>query len=96
MLCGVGGKTLHEAKQNISANELSFWMDYRKRFGSLNVGRRVELAVGQLTYLFALVNSDKNNKPDLENFMPHEAIKEEAANDDSALERQLLSMIPNL
>lgn len=96
-MCGVGGKTIHEARQNISINEMNFWMDYRNRFGSLNVGRRVEQAVGKLSFLFAMVNSSKNNQPKIEDFMPHESFKQEQTeSDDSSLEQQLLSMIPNL
>lgn len=39
---GIGGRTVAEAKQNLSAAEVALWAEYRKKRGTLNVGLRLE------------------------------------------------------
>lgn len=56
----------------MSYKEFCTWAQYRFDRGSLNVGRRVEQAVGHLTYITSLVNSSKGSKIKPLDFMPHE------------------------
>jgi hypothetical protein len=41
-LCGIGGRTIEEAKSSISYKEFFDWVAYRRKRGTLNVGMRVE------------------------------------------------------
>lgn len=53
MLNGVGGRTIAEAKANLSAAEAMQWSEYRDQRGSLNSGWRLERAISRLQ-LFTL------------------------------------------
>lgn len=68
MLNGVGGCTIAEAKANISYAEVLAWSAYRDKYGTLNVGRRMEVS----TAIIALqVNRGNGGKAELTDFMPH-------------------------
>ena len=41
-MLGIGGRTLAEAKQNLSAEEVGLWAAYRAQRGTLSVGLRLE------------------------------------------------------
>lgn len=68
MLNGVGGRTIAEAKDNISYAEVLSWVAYREKYGSLNIGRRIELS-GAVVALQA--NRVGGGKAELTDFMPH-------------------------
>lgn len=68
-MAGVGGRTIAEAKQNLSVEEFHRWKAYRGMRGSLNVGRRLEIGLGQLCALYAQAHGSKLSSYD---FMPHE------------------------
>ncbi|MCJ0828701.1 hypothetical protein MN869_09600 [Acinetobacter sp. NIPH1876] len=52
---------------------MAFWRAYRLKYGSLNLGRRVEQAVGNLMAFYANSNKGKGAKPFSPfDFMPHE------------------------
>lgn len=52
---------------------MAFWKAYRLKYGSLNVGRRVEQAVGNLMAFYANSNKGKGAKAFSPfDFMPHE------------------------
>lgn len=70
MLNGIGGRTIAQAKANLSYNEYLIWIEFRKQRGSLFTGRRVEQAVGPLTHITAIAAGAKSVKP--EAFLPHE------------------------
>lgn len=53
MLCGIGGRTIAEAKQRLSYVELRQWAAYRALRGSLNPGLRIEHGTAQLAALYA-------------------------------------------
>lgn len=53
----IGGNSIELAQRNLSYREASVWMKYMREKGSLNVGVRVEQAVGLLSYMFEGVNS---------------------------------------
>lgn len=68
MLNGVGGCTIAEAKATISYAEVLAWSAYRDKYGTLNLGRRMELS----TAIIALqVNRGNGGKAELVDFMPH-------------------------
>ena len=66
----------------MSYNEYLLWAEFRNRRGSLFTGRRVEQAVGQLSYLTAIAAGAKGVR--YSSFAPHEA--EEASEDTDAME----------
>lgn len=69
MLSGVGGRTIEEAKANMSFREAMAWVKYRDRYGSFNASYRLELAgaiVARQVHIAA------GGKQDLRTFMPHE------------------------
>lgn len=68
MLNGVGGCTIAEAKATISYAEVLAWVAYRDKYGTLNLGRRMELS----TAIIALqVNRGNGGKAELVDFMPY-------------------------
>nr|WP_080995474.1 hypothetical protein [Thiopseudomonas alkaliphila] len=83
VLNGVGGNTIAEAKSRISYPEFLAWLAYRDKRGSLNIGRRVEQAVGLLSKLLL----DMNQKNDLNavDFMPHENIRLELSEEENLM-----------
>lgn len=48
--CGIGGKTVEEAKRNMSYSEFLDWCKYREHWGSLNIGMRIDRAVARFIY----------------------------------------------
>ena len=68
MLHGIGGKTIKEATQNVTAKEFDKWAEYIRKRGSLNVGQRVEAAVAVLA---TQINRALGGKAEMIDFMPH-------------------------
>lgn len=68
MLNGVGGRTIAEAKENISHREAIAWSQYRNKHGSLHLGQRIELSIALLAV--ALFKS-QGLKAELKDFMPN-------------------------
>lgn len=52
--------------------EVMMWMAYRNKRGSLNVGRRVEQAIGGLLAVYVSSKSKPGTDVDALAFMPHE------------------------
>ena len=52
------------------------WQAYRNKYGSFNVGRRIEQGVGNLYALYANGKVDEDKRVDARIFMPHEEIPE--------------------
>lgn len=48
------------------------WAEYRARRGSLNIGRRVEQAIGELSALYYNSKVSKGDQRESLEFMPHE------------------------
>lgn len=68
MLNGVGGRTIADAKANISYAEVLAWVAYRDKHGSLNFIQRQE----HVSAMVALqVNRLRGGEADLLDFMPH-------------------------
>ena len=72
MLCGIGGRTVQEAKENLSYKEVLSWVKYRNKRGCLNTNLRLERAIGTLTYLFHQVHGKNSKDTDIYDFLPFE------------------------
>ena len=69
MLNGVGGRTVAEAKANISYREAMAWAAYRNKHGSFNLANRSE----QMGAIIALqLNRLGGGTAELIDFMPHQ------------------------
>lgn len=68
VLNGIGGCTIAEAKANISYSEVLAWSAYRDKYGTLNLGRRLELGTAIIAQQ---VNRGAGGKADLVDFMPN-------------------------
>jgi len=62
VLNGIGGRTIAEAQESISAVEFAQWMMYRSKRGSLNVGLRAEAGAAMIASLTANLNRKKDSK----------------------------------
>lgn len=70
-MCGVGGRTIAEAKQNMSYDEFVAWCKYRSLQGGLNIGLRVDRAVSRaLAVYFNAMSKGKKLKP--HDFSPYD------------------------
>ena len=68
---GIGGRTISEAKRQLSYAEFGIWVKYRQLRGSLNLGMRVERGSALLATLYANSKS-KNGGYKIYDFMAHE------------------------
>ena len=81
-MCGIGGRTIAEAKSRLSYREFLSWCKFRDKRGSLHVGMRVERGSALLAAIYT--NSHSKEKYKLYDFMPHE--EEPVISLDQALE----------
>jgi hypothetical protein len=70
VLCGIGGRTIAEAKLRLSHAEFRSWVAFRQKRGSLHVGMRVERGSALLATLYANAHS-KAGGHKIFDFMPH-------------------------
>jgi hypothetical protein len=68
---GIGGRTIAEAKRQLSYAEFGTWVKYRHLRGSLNLGMRVERGSALLAAIYANSKS-KNGGYKIYDFMAHE------------------------
>lgn len=68
VLNGIGGCTIAEAKQNITAGEFNSWIKYINKYGTINPTIRLEASSGQICYTIAKTNGARGVKP--MDFMP--------------------------
>jgi hypothetical protein len=68
---GIGGRTIAEAKRQLSYAEFGMWVKYRQLRGSLNIGMRVERGSALLAAIYANSKS-KNGGYKIFDFMAHE------------------------
>lgn len=66
----MGGRTIAEAKSNMTNAEVSQWAAFRNKRGSLFTGRRIEQGFGNLMATYMGSKGAKNVKAI--SFMPHE------------------------
>lgn len=59
MLNGIGGRTIAEAKERMSAAEYEAWRAYIRRHGSLNLGLRVEDAAALIAWTTQMAQGGK-------------------------------------
>ncbi|MFH4258903.1 hypothetical protein WAJ21_21040, partial [Acinetobacter baumannii] len=72
VLNGIGGGSLEEAEENLSHAEVMFWRAYRQKYGSLNLGRRLEQSFGSWMAHYTGFKVKEGTKVDPYIFMPHE------------------------
>lgn len=93
MLCGVGGSTVEEAKENLSFEELLAWGEMRRRFGSFNVAWRTEYETGKLYALFWNYVRDAKKWPkgkELDEFLEHPPQRQEVAETEAIADTQAI------
>lgn len=79
MLNGIGGRTITEAKENLTEEEFLSWVAYRERFGSLNPIVAIDRGCGTTSFLIQAVNGGKGNYLD---FVPDYRTEEQKAHDE--------------
>ncbi|TKJ94829.1 phage tail protein [Erwinia persicina] len=68
----MGGKTIAEARENLSFREYQIWAKYRAAYGNLNPMMRTEWAAALVASTLANVNRGKNDPPyKITDFAPH-------------------------
>ena len=61
---GIGGHTISEAKERMSLAEAEDWLEYRSRFGPLDLGMRLEYEFARmLATILNLFSTASNVKP---------------------------------
>lgn len=68
MLCGIGGRTVDEAKQRMTFAEFRGWLVFRHMRGSLFVGNRLETGFALVASMISRAFGGKAEQID---FMPH-------------------------
>jgi hypothetical protein len=68
VLNGIGGRTVEEAREYLTWDEVQAWAEYRRKRGSLHIGYRVEAGTALLAML---VSNALGGKMRIEDFMPH-------------------------
>ena len=63
VMCGVGGRTLEEFKDNVSVEEFYTWLMYRRKIGGFSVVQKLEGG-------FATLASIHSGRP-IKEFAPH-------------------------
>lgn len=79
-MCGIGGRTIAEAKRNISWIEALRWKAYIEKRGTLNAGLRNEALFATVAMLIigaAGLKKEDGSSFASADFMPHIAEKEE-------------------
>ena len=74
MLNGIGGRTIAEAKANLTYNEALSWMAYFERSGTANLGLRMERGVALLA---TILNNVHGGKANFDDFLPKRGEPEE-------------------
>lgn len=76
MLNGIGGRSVAEAKANLSYNEALSWMAYVEQNGSLNLGLKIERGFALLA---TILNNLHGGKATFDDFLPQRGEVVEAA-----------------
>ena len=71
VLCGIGGKTIDEAKRTLSYQEAQQWSRYRAKRGGLNFALRLEKQLSVFYKLYTDVHT-KNGGFKIYDFTPFE------------------------
>ena len=65
---GIGGQTVAEARERLTYAEAVAWAAYKRKWGTLNSGLRLEIGFGQV---LAMIANALGSKADPLDFMPH-------------------------
>ena len=78
MLAGVGGRTVAEAKRNLSWGEFQAWIKYREAHGPLSAQHRLEHGFAMVAHTVAgTVPRKRGTKaPKLEDFLPQRTARQ--------------------
>lgn len=76
MLNGIGGRSIAEAKANLTYPEAISWMSYVRQTGSLNLGKRIEQGFALLATVLNRVNG---GSAELSDFLPSRDLNSEPA-----------------
>jgi hypothetical protein len=90
---GVGGRTVEEAKRNVSYDEFIRWCQFREKYGSLHVGMRVDRAIARGLALY--VNSLSSRKVKPQDFSPYDQARSSVDVDDPEAMYALLKGVAN-
>lgn len=74
VLCGIGGRTIAEAKERMSTDEYELWLQYRKRHGTLNLGLRIEQGAALTAYC-----ANNGKKGQLADYLPQRGEPDDSA-----------------
>lgn len=70
MLAGVAGRTIEEARENMSVDEVLIWQAYIAKNGPLAMQRRLEYTAAQTAVILANQNRDPKSPPlELDRFL---------------------------
>lgn len=87
MLNGIGGKTIAEAKENLTYEEFLSWCKYREIFGCLNPVVTLDRRVGELAYITQAVYGGKAQYSD---FVPSYGIEEISESPEETLKQAMM------
>ncbi|CAA0214079.1 phage tail assembly protein T [Klebsiella pneumoniae] len=69
---GIGGRTIAEAQERMSRREFLVWLNYREKYGPLNIMMRTEWGASLVASVLANINKAKNTPPfKVSDFAPH-------------------------
>jgi hypothetical protein len=74
VLNGIGGRTVEEAKFNLSHVEFLDWVTYANSKGTLNLGLRVEYGLAMVCYLLTRgfkIKKESGASFQVQDFLPH-------------------------
>lgn len=86
-MCGIGGRTILEAQMRMPATEYLEWCKYRAKYGSFNVGMRIDRAVGRALANYFSANSRKSYS--IEDFSPYDKAIMDAMSIDAKIDMAL-------
>jgi hypothetical protein len=69
--CGIGGRTVEEAKSNMSYSEFLDWCKYREYWGPMHFGMRVDKAVARFIYYW-IGSKTKERSFSIDSFSPYD------------------------
>jgi hypothetical protein len=85
VLNGIGGKTIEEAKFNLTVDEAEDWASYFNARGSSNLGIRMEVGFALLAWLLARgfgLRKDDRSLYTMDDFTQHVRKSDDAASDE--------------
>lgn len=68
MLHGIGGRTIAEAKERMTYDEVLAWSEYIRMRGSLNIGNRLEQGFALIAMM---ISRACGGNSDITDYMPH-------------------------